>query len=105
MQTFLLTYLIYLSGAPGAESAGNIPNAFILTLISVTIVFLALICLISLYTLIGKVANIHLKRPNYQEQKGPTEKEAAAIAVALEMYMKEEMHDEESYVITIKRKG
>ena len=104
MQTFLFTYLICLLDAPGAESASTVPNAFILTLISVTIVFSALICLIYIYSLIGKVANMPVKRNRRQKDNGPTEKEAAAIAIALEMYIKEEMHDEESYVITIKRK-
>lgn len=85
--------------------ARSVPNAFILTLISITIVFLALICLTYTYALIGRIANINLKRPKKQkESDSPSEKEAAAIAMALNLYMNEEMHDEESYVITIKRK-
>ena len=67
--------------------------------------FLALICLTYIYALIGRIANINLKRPKKQkESDSPSEKEAAAIAMALNLYMNEEMHDEESYVITIKRK-
>ena len=67
--------------------------------------FLALICLTYTYALIGRIANINLKRPKKQkENDSPSEKEAAAIAMALNLYMNEEMHDEESYVITIKRK-
>jgi hypothetical protein len=68
-------------------------------------VFLALIGLTYTYALIGRIANINLKRPKKQkESDSPSEKEAAAIAMALNLYMNEEMHDEESYVITIKRK-
>ena len=67
--------------------------------------FLALICLTYTYALIGRIANINLKRPKKQkESDSPSEKETAAIAMALNLYMNEEMHDEESYVITIKRK-
>ena len=67
--------------------------------------FLALICLTYTYALIGRIANINLKRPKkLKESHSPSEKEAAAIAMALNLYMNEEMHDEESYVITIKRK-
>lgn len=67
--------------------------------------FLALICLTYTYALIGRIANINLKRPKKQkESDSPSEKEAVAIAMALNLYMNEEMHDEESYVITIKRK-
>lgn len=106
MQTFLLPPQICHLTALGADIPRSVPNAFILTLISVTIVFLALICLTYTYSLIGKIANMCLVRP--KKQKGsdkPTEKEAAAIAVALKMYMKDQMHDQESYVITIKRKS
>lgn len=68
--------------------------------------FLALICLSYTYALIGKIANMNFRQAKKQKESDkPTEKEAAAIALALEMYMNEQMHDQESYVITIKRKS
>ena len=105
MLTILLPAQICHLTALNVVIARSVPNAFILTLISITIVFLALICLTYIYALIGRIANINLKRPKKQkESDSPSEKEAAAIAMALNLYMNEEMHDEESYVITIKRK-
>jgi Na+-transporting methylmalonyl-CoA/oxaloacetate decarboxylase gamma subunit len=104
MQTLLLSPQICLTALSNAETSCSVPNPFILTLISVTIVFSALVCLIYTYTLIGKIANIKFRRGEGRKQCGPTEKEAAAIATALKIYMNQEMHDEESYVITIKRK-
>lgn len=87
-----------------AESVRTTPNAFILTLLSITIVFLALICLSYTYTLISIVVNRQFRCGRKQKSDKPTKKEAAAIATAIQMYMNEEMHDVESYVITIKRK-
>ena len=105
MLTILLPAQICHLTALNVVIARSVPNAFILTLISITIVFLALICLTYTYALIGRIANINLKRPKKQkENDSPSEKETAAIAMALNLYMNEEMHDEESYVITIKRK-
>ena len=105
MLTILLPAQICHLTALNVVIARSVPNAFILTLISITIVFLALICLTYTYALIGRIANINLKRPKKQkENDSSSEKEAAAIAMALNLYMNEEMHDEESYVITIKRK-
>ena len=105
MLTILLPAQICHLTALNVVIARSVPNAFILTLISIQIVFLALICLTYTYALIGRIANVNLKRPKKQkESDSPSEKEAAAIAMALNLYMNEEMHDEESYVITIKRK-
>lgn len=105
MLTILLPAQICHLTALNVVIARSVPNAFILTLISITIVFLALICLTYTYALIGRIANVNLKRPKKQkESDSPSEKETAAIAMALNLYMNEEMHDEESYVITIKRK-
>ena len=105
MPTFLLPAQICHLTIINVVIARSVPNAFILTLISITIVFLALICLTYTYSLIEKIANINLRRPKKQKESDrPGEKEAAAIGIALNMYMNEDMHDEESYVITIKRK-
>ena len=104
MLTLLLSYQICLTRLLNPETVRDVPNEFTLTLISITIVFLALICLIYTYMLIGKVVNMQFRKRKCQKKGGPTEKEAAAIATALKMYLEEETHDEESYVITIKRK-
>ena len=105
MLTILLPAQICHLTALNAIVIRSVPNAFILTLISITIVFLALICLTYTYSIIGKIANMSFRRQKKQKDSDkPGEKEAAAIAIALNMYMNEEMHDEESYVITIKRK-
>ena len=105
MPTILLPAQICHLTALNAIVIRSVPNAFILTLISITIVFLALICLTYTYSIIGKIANMSFRRQKKQKDSDkPGEKEAAAIAIALNMYMNEEMHDEESYVITIKRK-
>ena len=105
MLTILLPVQICHLTALNAIVIRSVPNAFILTLISITIVFLALICLTYTYSIIGKIANMSFRRQKKQKDSDkPGEKEAAAIAIALNMYMNEEMHDEESYVITIKRK-
>ena len=105
MLTILLPAQICHLTALNVVIARSVPNAFILTLISITIVFLALICLTYTYSIIGKIANMSFRRQKKQKDSDkPGEKEAAAIAIALNMYMNEEVHDEESYVITIKRK-
>lgn len=108
MQTFLLPIQICHLVASDTDIVKSVPNAFIVTIISVIIVFLSLICLAYTYSLIGKAVTSWQNRQKQQEIKKdcekPGDKEAVAIATALELYMNEYMHDEESYVITIKRK-
>ena len=109
MLTLMLPQVDSLTMAHSADMATKDPHGILLTLTSVTIVFLAIVSLIFAYSLIGKIVNKG-SRPDKEEHKreedkkdGPSEKEAAAIAMALELYMKENQHDQESYVITIKR--
>lgn len=101
-----------------AEMAERDPHGLIITLVSVCVVFTALIILYYAYTLIGKMMNGGLKRKG----KGmiPSGEEAAAIALALDQELNGEVyaaislalhqnlndtvHDNESYIITIKRK-
>lgn len=104
MPTLLLPYKICLTVLSNTETVRAVPNEFILMLISVTIVFLALTCLTGIYILIGKVIGVQFRNRKKHPDGSPTEKEAAAIATALKMYLDEETHDQESYVITIKRK-
>ncbi len=111
-----------------AEMAERDPHGMIITLVSVCVVFIALIVLFFAYTFIGKISSgeIKLKMPKKQKPapkpaKGsPTQEEAAAIAMALDQemngeiyaaigmalhqYLNDTVHDMESYIITIKRK-
>ena len=98
------------------------PHGIIITLVSVSMVFGALIMLYFAYTLIGKIASGQFKRPKRKTKASNevTEEVAAAIAMALDQefnsetyaaigmalhqYFNETAHDEESYTITIKRK-
>ena len=103
------------------------PHGAIITLVSVSVVFVALIILYFAYSFIGKLSSgkISLKQPKKEKKKAaaagvPTGEEAAAIAMALDQemngevyaaislalhqYLNDTVHDNESYVITIKRK-
>ena len=110
-----------------AEMAEQDPHGAIITLVSVSVVFVALIVLYFAYNFIGKLSSgkIVLKMPKRKAapkpvKGGPTPEEAAAIALALDQEMNGEVyaaigmalhqypndtvHDMESYIITIKRK-
>ena len=111
-----------------AEMAARDPHGVIITVVSVAVVFTALVVLYFAYTFVGKAVNgkydwkslvRHFKRKS--KGKGmPSEEEAAAIAMALDQelngetyaaiglalhqYLNDTVHDNESYIITIKRK-
>lgn len=104
-----------------AELAQKDPHGAIITLVSVSVVFLALVILFFAYTFIGRVASGELSfRKKASKKNGPSEEEAAAIAMALEeefgtetyaaigmalhQYLNDTVHDMESYIITIKRR-
>ena len=96
------------------------PHGFIITLVSIAVVFTALVVLYFAYSLIGKVLNKTIVIPKKRSGSNPTEEEAAAISMALDQelngevyaaigmalhqYMNDTVHDTESYIITIKRK-
>lgn len=105
-----------------AEMADKDPHGLIITLVSVSVVFAALILLYFAYTLIGMSTNgrINLKRREHKnEAEKPTDEVAAAIAMALDQelngevyaaiglalhqHFNDSVHDEESYIITIRR--
>lgn len=91
-----------------AEMAENDPYGFIITIVSVSVVFASLIILYFAYTLIGKVVNSKMVQPNQASsyakgQQHPTAEETAAISLALQQRLDESKHDKESYVITIQR--
>lgn len=109
-----------------AEMAEKDPHGAIITLVSVSVVFVALIVLYFAYTFIGKLSSGEIKfkmpeKKKAKEAKGaPDDKIAAAIALALyqemngevyaaismalHQYLNDTVHDNESYIITIKRK-
>lgn len=111
-----------------AEMAARDPHGLIITLVSVAVVFSALVILYFAYTFIGKVINGKIDfrrcfrscRKASASDKCPSDEEAAAIALALDQelngeayaaiamamhqYLNDTVHDTESYIITIKRK-
>ncbi len=99
------------------------PHGWTITLVSVSVVFSALIILYVAYTLVGRVCNgkPRLPRRNRKAKSGDVPDEVAAaialalkdscgngteaaIALALDRYLNEAVHDYEPYVITIRRK-
>lgn len=106
-----------------ADMAVRDPHGVTITLVSVAVVFLALVVLYFAYTMIGKAVNgkFSLKKPAKKMKSGvPSEEEVAAIAMALDQelngetyaaigmalhqYFNDTVHDSESYIITIKRR-
>ena len=109
-----------------AEMAEKDPHGVIITLVSVSVVFCALIILYFAYTFIGNLPSGQILLPQRKpaeskaQATGPTPEEAAAIAMALDQelngetyaaigmalhqYFNDTVHDNESYIITIKRK-
>lgn len=110
-----------------AEMAARDPHGVIITVVSVAVVFTALVVLYFAYTFVGKAVNGNFDwkslacRFKRKAAKGaPSEEEAAAIAMALDQelngetyaaiglalhqYLNDTVHDNESYIITIKRK-
>lgn len=112
--------------AKSAEMAVKDPHGAIITIVSVLMVFLALIILFFAYTFIGKISSgqwkLQLKEKKAKSAaKGqPSPEEAAAIAIAIDhelngevyaaigtalhQYLGNTVHDMESYIITIRRK-
>lgn len=113
-----------------AEMAEKDPHGAIITIVSVTVVFSALIILYFAYTFIGKLSSgkISISLPERKKKTAvkkttggmPSGEEAAAIALALDQelngetyaaigmaihqYLNDTVHDIESYIITIKRR-
>jgi Na+-transporting methylmalonyl-CoA/oxaloacetate decarboxylase gamma subunit len=128
MNGFMLLQVSQSVAQKSAEMLEKDPHGAIITLVSVSVVFVALIILFFAYTFIGKLSSgqISLKllkrKPKHQSvAKGaPSPEEAAAIALALDhemngeayaaigmashQYLNDTVHDIESYIITIRRK-
>lgn len=128
MNSFMLLQVSESVIRKSAEMAVKDPHGAIITLVSVTVVFAALIILYFAYTFIGKLSSGQMKIKMPKRKKvtkpaagGPTPEEAAAIALALDQemngevyaaigmalhqYLNDTVHDMESYVITIKRRS
>ena len=120
MTTFL--YSLLLTGG-GDRMAQTDPHGWTLTLISVSVVFTALIVLYFVYSLSGSIFSGKFKRtPKPAKAKGgtPDAEVAAAIALALDMensgdvyaaiatavhlYLNDAVHDVEPGIVTIVRK-
>ena len=128
MNTFMLLQVSENVVRKSAEMAARDPHGVIITVVSVAVVFTALVVLYFAYTFVGKAVNgkvdwKSLVRRFKRKSKGkgmPSEEEAAAIAMALDQelngetyaaiglalhqYLNDTVHDNESYIITIKRK-
>ena len=80
------------------------PSGLFIALVSIAVVFGALVILYFAYSLIS----IIVKRTEKTDTGNSSEHNdeiAAAIAMALSQYLNEEVHDTESYKITIRRKN
>ena len=130
MNTFTLLQLSEHVAAKSADMAAKDPHGAIITLVSVSMVFIALIILYFAYTFIGNLSSGKWKlKKATPEKKAPapvksagqmSDEVAAAIAMALDkefgsetyaaigmalhQYFNDTVHDLESYIITIKRK-
>ena len=85
------------------DLAGFDPHGWILTLISVCVVFSALLILYGIYSLVGTICSGSLaKRHDTDDISDET---AAAIALAIELETESGIHDTESGIITINSYG
>lgn len=101
MDTFIILDTALTVSSKSAELADKDPHGLIISLVSITMVFLSLLILFVAYTIIGRLTSGRVKRPKTK----PEDEEAyAAIGMAMHQYLNEVIHDNESYTITIKRK-
>ena len=121
----MTTFLYSLLTAGGERMLARDPHGWTLTLISVTVVFTALIVLYFVYSFSGNLFSGKYKRSKAPRAKkagkgSPDEAVAAAIALALDMedsgdcyaaiaaavhmYLSDAVHDVESGIVTIVRK-
>lgn len=120
MTTYLFNYLLT---AGGDRMMQTDPHGWTLTLISVSVVFAALIVLYFIYSLSGNIFSGKFKRtpkPRKAVKDTPDAEVAAAIALALDMensgdvyaaiatavhlYLNDAVHDVEPGIVTIVRK-
>ena len=119
MTTSLFSLILLTAG--GDRMAATDPHGWTLTLISVCVVFSALIVLYFIYTFSGNIFSGKYKRtPKVKAAKGTVDAEVAAaialaleaeaggeteaaIATALHLYLSDAVHDVEPGVITLRR--
>jgi len=120
MTTYLFNYLLT---AGGDRMMQTDPHGWTLTLISVSVVFAALIVLYFIYSLSGSIFSGKFKRtpkPRKAVKGSPDAEVAAAITLALDMensgdvyaaiatavhlYLNDAVHDVEPGIVTIVRK-
>lgn len=98
-----------------AEMAVKDEHGLIITAVSISVVFAALIILYFAYTLIGRLASGKLNMPDLRRRKAEVPaadikdeaadaEVAAAISMAMHLYLNDTVHDMESYKITIRRR-
>ena len=128
MNSFMLLQVSESVLVKSAEMAEKDPHGAIITLVSVSVVFTALIILYFAYTFIGKLSSGEMKFRWPERKKAETKVKGkspegevaaaialaldqemngevyAAISMALHQYLNDTVHDNESYIITIKRK-
>lgn len=85
------------------------PHGWIITMVSIALVFLVLLMLCVIYSISGYYFThrhlLHRKSHQIRKENMTGDEEAAAIVAALRIYMDEmSVHDRESGIITIKRK-
>ncbi len=92
-----------------AELTHNLNQGLVITLVGYSIVFSALVLLFFVFSNVPKVLNINIRKKLKKEGKecadqelSVSSEENAAISAAIFMYFNE-MHDEESNILTIKR--
>ena len=95
----------------GADKMAQIdPHGWTLTLISVLVVFTALVILFCVYSIFGKIGAGKLQKTDKPEKHSKTDSNQTdsdvdvAIATAVSLYLSESVHEEESGVITIVRR-
>ena len=117
MTTYLYSFILT---AGGERMLQTDPHGWTLTLISVSVVFAALIVLYFVYSFSGKLFSGAFKRAPKPAKGTADEEVAAAIALALDMecsgdeyaaiaaavhlYLSETVHDAEPGIVTIVRK-
>ena len=128
MNAFMLLQASQSVAAKSADMLEKDPHGAIITLVSVTVVFVALVILYFAYTFIGKISSgawnsffkSSVPKPAGNKYTGKSDEVAAAIAMALDQemngeayaaigmalhqYLNDTVHDNESYIITIKRR-
>ncbi len=113
------TSLYSLLTAGAERMAQTDPHGWTLTLISVSVVFVALLILFGVYSLSGDIFSGKFRRKSSAKAADDTQAVAAAIAMALSaectsdeevaalaalsLYLGESVHDIESGIITIRR--